>query len=226
MALFQYPKSKHTRTLTPRIYRQYRSYKRILQTEFSRVCVYCRQPDSSAPNLSFGIDHYRPKGIPRFSNLICEYKNLYYCCGGCNSRKNDYWPTNEKTGPFVVAPCEHVMTQHLWFNSNNGKIETRTKEGEFTEELLQLNHAASVGYRIATLKTVSLYLLEIQKHESELKTINQMLHDRKISQDQFNTEMAAINKELDELRFILESYTGELPIPALQKKRLGVSLFE
>lgn len=117
MTVFQYPKSKHKRKLSPRQFKRYQTYKRYLQTEFSRVCVYCRQPDSSAPNLNFGVDHYRPKGIPRFASLICDYANLYYCCGNCNSRKNNDWPFDEKAGPYVVNPCDHEMAAHLRFDA-------------------------------------------------------------------------------------------------------------
>lgn len=226
MALFQYPKSKHIRTLSPRKYKRYRSYKRTLQTEFSRVCVYCRQPDSSAPNLNFGIDHYRPKGIPRFLNLICTYGNLYYCCGSCNSRKNDYWPTDEKTGLFIVAPCERVMASHLRFNSTNGTIDSKTPEGQFTEELLQLNDATTVQYRLSTLRTISMYLSEIDKHESQAKAINRLRREGKILQAQFDAEKASLAADLDELRRTMQSYTGELPIPVLPKHRLGVALFQ
>lgn len=224
MALFQYPKSKHKRTLSPRKYKNYRSYKRILQTEFSRVCVYCRQPDSSSPNLNFGVDHYRPKGIARFSGLVCSYDNLYYCCGSCNSRKNDYWPLDEKKGPFIVAPCEHEMASHLRFNSTDGKVDPRTPEGKYTEELLQLNDVATVQYRLSTLRTVSMYLSAIDKHELQVKAVRRLFNEGKISQTEFDDEMASMGSELDDLRRTMQSYSGELPIPALQRQRFGVTL--
>ena len=224
MALFQYPKSKHKRTLSPRKYKNYRSYKRTLQTEFSRVCVYCRQPDSSSPNLNFGVDHYRPKGIARFSSLLCSYDNLYYCCGSCNSRKNDYWPLDEKTGPLIVAPCEHEMASHLRFNSTNGTVDSRTPEGKYTEELLQLNDVATVQYRLGTLRTVNMYLSEIEKHESQAKAVKRLFRDRKISQMQFDEEIASMMSELDQLRRTMQSCSGELPLPALPKQRFGVTL--
>lgn len=224
MALFQYPKSKHRRTLSPREYRNYRSYKRTLQAEFSRICVYCRQPDGSAPNLNFGVDHYRPKGIPRFSNLICTYDNLYYCCGSCNSRKNDYWPLDEKKGPLIVAPCEHEMASHLRFNSASGAVEPRTPEGQYTEELLQLNDAATVHYRLSTLRTIRMYLSEIDEHEAEVRFVTRLFRDGRISKVDFDVEMTSISSELTELRSTMHSYTGELPIPSLPKQRLGVVL--
>lgn len=225
MALFQYPKSKHKRTLAPRKYKNYRSYKRTLQTEFSRVCVYCRQPDSSAPNLNFGVDHYRPKGIPRFFNLICSYENLYYCCGSCNSRKSDYWPSDEKKGPLVVAPCEHEMASHLRFNGTSGTVEPKTPEGRYTEELLQLNDAVTVQYRLGTLRTVSMYRSEISKCELQVKAINRLFREAKITQEKRDAELALLATDLDELLRTMQSFNGELPIPPLLKQRLGLALF-
>ena len=224
MALFQYPKSKHRRQLSPREFKHYQTYKRYLQTEFSRVCVYCRQPDSSAPNLNFGVDHYRPKGIPRFANLLCSYQNLYYCCASCNSRKNNYWPIDETKGPFVVAPCEHEMAAHLRFNGTSGLVEPRTLEGEHTAELLQLNDEATVQWRLGTLRTVRMYASEIEEQGKLLKAASRLLRDGKISKAQFDDEAKVIREELDELHRTMQSYTGDLPLPPLHKQRLGVPL--
>lgn len=225
MSLFQYPKSKHRRKLSPQKYKHYRSYKRTLQTEFSRVCVYCRQPDSSAPNLNFGVDHYRPKGIPRFANLVCEYENLYYCCGSCNSRKNDYWPLDEGKGPFVVAPCEHEMAAHLRFDGVTGLVEHRTVEGEHTAELLQLNDAAIVQWRLGTLQTVRLYAKEIERQHRALKAVTRLLREGKMSQAQFDDESERIQESLEGLRRTMQSFTGESPLPPLPQRRFGVPLF-
>ena len=224
MTVFQYPKSKHKRKLSPRQFKRYQSYKRYLQAEFSRVCVYCRQPDSSAPNLNFGVDHYRPKGIPRFASLVCDYENLYYCCSNCNSRKNNDWPLDETVGPYVVDPCDYEMAAHLRFNAKTGKVEARTPHGKHTEELLQLNDDAVVQYRLGTLTTVRLFAAEIEQQERQLKALTGQLRAGKISQTQYDAEEQAINQDLADLRHILKSHTGELPLPPLRKKRFGVSL--
>jgi hypothetical protein len=224
MTPFQYPKTKHFRILAPRKYKRYPTYKRWLQKEFSRSCVYCRQPDSSAPNIIFGVDHYRPKGILRFANLVTTYANLYYCCGSCNSRKNNYWPIDEKKDPWVVAPCEHVMVDHLRFNSTTGEIETRTTNGRFTEELLQLNDVALVKYRLSTLKIISICSREIKLHESQATEAKRMLVSGSISQAEFDIESADIKQEIDQMLLIMQSHSGELPTRALPKQRFGVSL--
>jgi hypothetical protein len=186
--------------------------------------VYCRQPDSSAPNLNFGVDHYKPKSIPRFANLVCDYQNLYYCCGNCNSRKNNDWPLDEKTGPYIVNPCDYEMATHLRFNAQTGQVEARTSHGKHTEELLQLNDDTVVKYRLSTLTTVRLYTTEIEHQEQQLKVLALRLKAGTLSQVQYDAAELAINQDLADLRHTLQAQTGQLPSPHLQKKRLGVSL--
>ena len=156
MTLFQYPKDFHRRRLSPRKFKRYRSYKRYLQREFDCVCVYCRQPDTSAPNLNFGADHYRPKSLRKFAHLVVAYSNLYYCCGSCNSRKGNDWPVDEGKGPFVVNPCDFQMTKHLRFDASTGRVQPHGLDGGHTEELLQLNDPASLDYRLNALRQVRL----------------------------------------------------------------------
>lgn len=224
MTLFHYPKTKHSRQLSPRLFKHYQTYKRFLQTEFFRVCVYCRQPDSSAPNLNFGVDHYKPKGIPRFAHLVCTYDNLYYCCGSCNSRKNNDWPLDENVGPYIVNPCDHEMAAHLRFDKKTGRVEPNTPHGIHTEELLQLNEAATVQYRIGTLTTVRLYSAEIEKLERQLKVIAGLLRSGNLSQNSYNVEALSISQELAMARSTMQAHTGELPLPPLKKQRMGVTL--
>ncbi len=224
MSLFLYPKTKHVRTQRPRVFKNYRSYKRYLQTEFARICVYCRQPDSSAPNLNFGADHYRPKSVPRFAPMLCDYNNLYYCCGTCNSRKNDYWPFDEKAGPFVVNPCEHEMASHLRFNSSTGEIETRSPHGEHTEELLQLNDPELIQYRRSALTIVRLLKAEIVEAKEEFAVVENAYVAGKITLTQRDSVIAEIQAELDLLMHTLHAQTGELALRPLKKQKLGISI--
>lgn len=186
--------------------------------------MYCRQPDSSAPNLNFGVDHYRPKSIPRFAGLLCAYNNLYYCCGACNSRKNNDWPLDEKAGPFVVNPCDFSMAEHLRFNSVNGIVETKTAYGVHTEYLLQLNDDASVQYRLGVLRTVKLYNAEIASLNVDIDEIKAWYKSGKIGVDEYNRELAGIENELKGLIYTLQSHTGQLPLPTSIKKKFNVPL--
>jgi len=158
MGVFHFPKGLHRRRLRPYPYKSYKSFKRVLQHEFVRVCVYCRAPDSVSPGeyYSFAVDHYRPKAFPKFKGLETEYSNLYYCCGPCNSRKNDYWPADERLGPFVINPCEYDMAAHLRLNSTTFEYESRTPNGAHMIRLLQLNEPDIVDYRRRVTETVAI----------------------------------------------------------------------
>jgi hypothetical protein len=222
--IFQYPKSKHVRSLAPRIFKRYQTYKRYLQHEFSRTCVYCRQPDSSAPNLNFGVDHYRPKGIPRFAALVCDYKNLFYCCGSCNSRKNNDWPLNEKIGPYIVNPCDHVMSQHLKFEAASGKVLTGSDFGEYTEDLLQLNDPTLVEFRKASLHVLKLTEKELVSLKNMQVQLTAHLQQGKISSTDYDLEINEIMDQIKSLETIMQNHIGAKPPLSLRKTRLGVTL--
>lgn len=224
MSLFQFPKTKHVRKLSPRKFKNYRTYKRYLQAEFSRVCVYCRQPDSSAPNLNFSVDHYRPKSIARFSGLINDYANLYYCCGSCNSRKNDYWPLDESKGPHVVSPCEFAMADHIRFNSTTGVFDFRSKHGEHTIELLQLNDQSLINWRKQTLFLTNKINSDIVVEKKFIVELNDLLTKKKITQQQYDNELKRAEDNIEMLKNSVNSLTGQTPLPPLRKIRLGVKL--
>jgi len=116
------------------------------------------------------------------------------------------------------------MATHLRFNGTTGLVEHRTAEGKHTTELLQLNDAATVQWRLGTLRTVRMYASEIEEQGKLLKAAARLLHGGKISQAQFDDDAKSINEELEDLRRTMQSYTGELPLPPLPKQRLGVSL--
>ncbi len=217
MSVFDYPKTQHARVFKPRQFKNYRTYKPYLKREFVRVCVYCRQPDSSAPNLNFGVDHYRPKGIPRFAKLVCAYSNLYYCCGLCNSRKNDDWPLDEVSGARFVNPCDHVMFAHLRFDAATGKMEPKSPNGRHMEALLQLNEPASVQYRKNTLNIIRKCDVAIATLKGDLQELKKRLIAGRLSQADFDVEAADINAELLEEQALRDSVSGEEPLPPLTK---------
>src|SRR5262249_19354003 len=151
---FLYPKSKHRRTQQPQSYSYYPSYKPFLRAEFGRQCVYCRLPDGLKGQDSFGVDHYRPKSL--FPDLQATYSNLFYACNCCNRRKGRFWPTPDETGAgeFIPNPCDHVMFDHLRFQSS--RIITRSLAGKRAEKTLMLNDDESVRYRELILDMIAL----------------------------------------------------------------------
>ncbi|MDB0568084.1 hypothetical protein AB6Q13_19130 [Ralstonia solanacearum] len=226
MTLFHYPKTRHTRTLKPRQFKRYQTYKRYLQTEFSRVCVYCRQPDSGARNINMQVDHYRPKSHPRFGGLICAYKNLYYCCAECNTFKSNYWPADEKKEPFIVNPCDFAMASHLRYNSKTCEVEVHnnSRHGEWTIELLKLNDDVVVRYRQLTQATIAALDFSIKAELAELATLKAELAGGEISQAEYDADATEIMSKLEDYRRARASYCGETPLPKLKTQRFNVPL--
>lgn len=217
MTLFQYPKDKHTRSQSPRQYKRYQTYKRFLQADFKRVCVYCRQPDSSAPNLNFGADHYKPKSI--YPELYTAYSNLYYCCGQCNSRKNNYWPADITKDNFIPNPCDHEMVKHLRFDANSGEMKYLSAHGDFTIELLQLNEESLVKYRQSTLKNIKIVTKEKESLEKMLIQADKLLAAGKISAQEHAAMVADPIKELADANEIIARHNGTSPLPNYSKSR-------
>lgn len=224
MSLFNYPKGKQKRQQTPRQFKNYGSYKRFLQHEFSRVCVYCRQPDTSAPNLNFGVDHYKPKGIKKFEDLICEYTNLYYCCGICNSRKNNSWPEDETKGPYVVNPCDYDMAHHLRFVAATGVIDTKSKDGQHTEELLQLNAKDRVKYRLNALLTLKLCEDQLTVLDVQLDKLRKDFRSGAISEEVYDEAKAEIDGERIALSSLMHAVNGKEPLPPIRATKFNTNL--
>lgn len=219
MAVFQFPKQRHTRRLTPPQFRRYGSYKRWLQHEFSRVCVYCRLPDTHAgAALVFQVDHYRPKSLPAFAHLVADYANLYYCCGNCNSRKSNYWPSDETSDPWVVNPCEHEMAAHLRLSAPTGQVDARSLHGEWTAELLDLNGETMVAHRQFVLR--QLHRIEQDKAEllAEARALRRDLRRNKVSREVHDTQMAQIETDLALCQRDADTLTGNLPARPLRPR--------
>jgi len=167
---FQYPKTRHTRREQPPPFSSYKSFKPYLQREFEHKCVYCRMPDTIKGDETFGVDHYQPKG--QFPKLEVEYRNLYYCCNPCNSRKKEFWPSprERRAGIFIPNPCDHRMLEHLWFREE--RVERRSEAGRFTAELLDLNDPGVVSFRQFVHDTIAQYQATLAELRRTLRDID------------------------------------------------------
>lgn len=99
------------------------------------------------------------------------------------------------------------MAAHLRFNGTTGLVEHRTVEGEHTAALLQLNDAATVQWRLGTLRTVRMYATEIEEQSKLLEAAARLLREGKMSQAQFDAETKFIQEELIDLRHTMQSFT-------------------
>jgi len=174
--------------------------------------------------MNFGVDHYRPQSISQFAHLKCDYRNLYYCCGNCNSRKKDAWPIDEKVGPYVINPCDHVMADHLRFDAVTASVAARSPWGMYTRDLLQLDERDFIALRKSSLQIARLCERELELHQKNIRELQAKLKKGQISKAVFNKELADIQIEILDTQRSLDRITGSAPLPRLPKSRLGVAL--
>lgn len=134
----RFPTKRHCRVHGPQGHQTYTAYKPWLRDEFQFRCVYCltRELWSADGQNRFSIDHVKPKSI--HADLTCDYDNLVYACGRCNTLKST------KMG--LPDPCETSLHEHLKLLST-GKFVGLTPEGTRLVEYLMLNSELRVADR-------------------------------------------------------------------------------
>lgn len=200
---FRYPKSKHTRKLSPLPQSSYRKYKPFLREEFGSRCVYCTLSDLLKGQESFGVDHYKPK--KKFPSLETEYSNLFYACNVCNSRKGDFWPSSEQLANrhFVPNPCDHIMYDCL--GAAGPFIKAKNSTGKFALDILDLNDPRTVRYRQMVIDVCSALNTEVGSMDKMKRALVSKI--RKCSDD---VEKDILLDELDKLESRLQRVQGQL----------------
>jgi len=67
--------------------KDYTKYKPYLRQDFNYRCAYCTIHEGEFGGLrNFVVEHFRPRW--KFSELECEYTNLYYACRIYNVEPN------------------------------------------------------------------------------------------------------------------------------------------
>jgi len=115
----------------------YLDYRQMLRLDFWFSCAYCTMTELESTGLGFQIDHYDPISNNGPEN---EYGNLMYSCQPCNRNKGEYFPSPAAAAAglrFFRADAEHPG-DHFEEGPGN-KIAGKTKVGEFTTEVLNLN---------------------------------------------------------------------------------------
>ena len=71
-----------------------RPVKDYLGKKFNNLCGYCEWLcwDDGNTDSSSSVDHFRPKGNPRYRHLTFEWDNLVYACRRCNQAKDNQFP--------------------------------------------------------------------------------------------------------------------------------------
>lgn len=203
---FRYPQSKHRRRQNPPSYAPYRRYKPILKQEFASQCVYCRLPDGTKGDDTFGVDHYCPQS--KFPELATTYTNLFYACNCCNRRKGAFWPTDAQwhARQFIPNPCDEVMFAHLQYHA--ARVDTKSPAGQMAEQLLMLNDEYSVEYREFVLHTIAVLEKQQRRVEQTIHVIDERITSHPEEAERLSQERAAAMSELAKLERSLSRLDG------------------
>lgn len=158
------------RSVTPnrtceKVYKNYRSYKKYLASDFNNRCGYCDDYDGwQGGEATYHVDHFAPK--KKFENLENDYNNLVYSCSYCNRFKSDDWPSDNPKINIVgnqgyIDPCEEDYQKHFYRDST-GNIKFKTAIGEYVYNKLQLylmRHG--VLWNLTRLQMLKNQLLEV-----------------------------------------------------------------
>jgi hypothetical protein len=201
---FIYPKDRHVRREKPPQFKSRKSYKPYLRREFERKCVYCRMPDTIKGKESFAVEHYLPRS--KYPHLEYDYRNLFYACLPCNSRKGDFCPDLEhpEREVYIPNPCEHFMFEHLRFRAE--VVDAHSKAGEFSVDLLGLDDDEVKAFRAHMIGMIALVKSKIQELQVTLDEIARL-------GDQESTppaERLAIQQEIEEQQQLQESILDRL----------------
>jgi hypothetical protein len=126
----------------------------VLALRFHRKCGYCeaRPGHVSHPH----VEHFRPKGLPRFEGKMFDWDNWLLSCGICNEEKWKHFP-EEDGKPLLLNPADEDPCVHLIFIG--ASLRGLTKHGMKTVELVQLDRSSLRSERESWLNLVRCLLL-------------------------------------------------------------------
>lgn len=147
--------ARFTRTRpAPVVTGPYSNFRPYVRADFEQCCAYCLLHELwGKGEEDFDIDHFRPKG--KFSHLIRDFYNLYYCCKPCNSVrcKWHHWPSDELVAKGIgfVDLCRDDFGQHYTLLAD-GRLEPLTASARYTIDVIRLNRKPLVFMRAQMLR--------------------------------------------------------------------------
>jgi uncharacterized protein (TIGR02646 family) len=117
----------------------YREYGPFLRRDFLGRCAYCERTEEYLGGTeAFEVEHFKPKS--KFPDLICDYKNLYYACRGCNGHKSETWPSEDQIsrGQRFADPCVEDPYVHHLRECGDGTVEPLTECGSYSNGHIRL----------------------------------------------------------------------------------------
>lgn len=108
-------------------------------------CAYC---DSYPPGhySDNTVDHFLPKGDPRFYHLVYEWSNLYFSCASCQAYKK------EQHEPTLLRPDEPSFSFSIYFSY------------DFVEHIIKPNPLATIAQQARAAGSIKLFGLNDAKH--------------------------------------------------------------
>lgn len=160
-----------------------------MSIDFNKKCAYCkiREGDLAGPE-SFEKDHF----FPIAKGGKDDYENLYYSCASCNGKagKSDTWSQT------LLDPCkDDIWGVHIKL-SKDYKYEELTAQGKEYIRTFKLNRKAYVTRR----RTIETQQIELRERLEVYEKIVDVL----LSKDEFSTKGNVFEKDICELKHILE----------------------
>ncbi|MFL6264226.1 MAG: HNH endonuclease [Thermoanaerobaculia bacterium] len=202
-----YPREHHSRSPDPGPFSNYHRYKRPLQWEFRRKCVYCREADGLKGYEAFGVDHYLARSNTGKTEAAA-WENLFYACNVCNGWKGASVSTPEL---FLPNPCDHVMAEHLQYRDNGG-VDTNSRHGAWLADLLRLSSQPRRDRRRFIVSALGLHLIAYNELAETLRLIDKARRATGGSDPDLLREYQQTLEELETVAEAIERLTGE-PVP-------------
>lgn len=187
------------RTQNPPVYGEYGSYKKYLRLEFDHRCVYCDIHEAEdGGSKKFHIDHYLPKTI--FPEKRCEYSNLFYSCGDCNSLKGSYWANRVRKffQEYILNPCDYDYDIH--FDRTRSEWIPKTTVAGWNIEKLRLNSKKQIDIR----EVRAFFLKTIEELSEKKRRLEIALTNNKLSQCDFRevvNQIGELNRQINFYKF-------------------------
>lgn len=143
----------------------YSDWKEQIAEECHFQCIYCSIHESQFGGIDhYHIEHYRPKSIEKFKELINDITNLYYGCPICNRFKGNDWPNEPDDLEVACYPDPSVFDYSELFETDmhNYKIIGKHASTKYMTERLYLNRPQLIYERREQL---------LKQKEIELTTI-------------------------------------------------------
>lgn len=127
------------------------------EEQFGLCCYCCKQLNYPYPNSEeLHIEHFKPKGDPKYAALSLDYNNLHLSCSGyksdretCGHKKDNWFDEN-----LLISPLEENV-EDLFDYKINGEIKARESNERALETIKRLGLDS---YRLDRLRKSAIYV--------------------------------------------------------------------